>query len=208
MEGVELEEVKHDQGTELRKQKAGILLRSSGLRIWHCYCSGSGGYSGVGSTLAPGTSTCRGMAKKTRSQQEFLLWYSGLRNKYFQNNNNNKKESRRQIRVQINQSRMVGDRRGSEYRLESQAPGCSVELSGQMTNTQVFCLFVCLFLFFGGLFVCLLFRAAPTAYGDSQARGLNRSHSCQHRPQPKQRRIQATSSTYTTAHGNARSLTH
>lgn len=63
MEGVELEEVKHDQGTELRKQKAGILLWSSGLRIWHCYCSGSGGYSGVGSTLAPGTSTCRGMAK-------------------------------------------------------------------------------------------------------------------------------------------------
>lgn len=39
-------------------------LWRSGLRIWHCYCSGSGGYSGVGSTLAPGTSTCRGMANK------------------------------------------------------------------------------------------------------------------------------------------------
>ena len=36
----------------------------------------------------------------------------------------------------------------------------------------------------------------------------NRSCSCQPTPQPQQLRIQATSATYTTAHGNAGSLTH
>ena len=53
-----------------------------------------------------------------------------------------------------------------------------------------------------------LFRAAPTAYGGSQARGqigavgtgLGHGHS--------KRQTQAMSSTYTTAHSNARSLTH
>ena len=54
----------------------------------------------------------------------------------------------------------------------------------------------------------LLFRAAPVAYGNFQARshigaaaaGLHHSQS--------NGRIQAMSETYTTAHGNARSLTH
>ena len=54
-------------------------------------------------------------------------------------------------------------------------------------------------------FFFVLFKAAPTAHGGSQARGLQ-SHSCQ--PQPQQRQIWASSVTYTTAHGNARSLTH
>ena len=38
--------------------------------------------------------------------------------------------------------------------------------------------------------------------------GSNRSYSCQPTPQPQQRRIRAESLNYTTAHGNARSLTH
>ena len=38
--------------------------------------------------------------------------------------------------------------------------------------------------------------------------GLNRSCSCRPTPQPQQRQIQAVSATYTTAHGNAGSLTH
>ena len=46
------------------------------------------------------------------------------------------------------------------------------------------------------------FKATPMAYGVSQA---NQSDSCQ--PQPQQCGIQAISVTYTTAHGNAGSLT-
>ena len=38
--------------------------------------------------------------------------------------------------------------------------------------------------------------------------GSNWSYSCKTTPQPQQRHIQGTSATYTTAHGNARSLTH
>ena len=38
--------------------------------------------------------------------------------------------------------------------------------------------------------------------------GLNRSCSCWPTPQPQQRRIQATSMTYTTAHSSTGSLTH
>ena len=58
------------------------------------------------------------------------------------------------------------------------------------------------------IFVCMcLFRAAPTAHKGSQARGqigavangLCLSQQCQ---------ILATSVTFTTAHSNARSLTH
>ena len=64
--------------------------------------------------------------------------------------------------------------------------------------------------FFGFFFVCLflLFRAASVAYGDSQTRGSNWSYSCWPTPQPQQHEIRATSATYTTAHGNAGSLTH
>ena len=46
------------------------------------------------------------------------------------------------------------------------------------------------------------------AYGGSQAGGSNWSCSHQPMPEPQQRGIQATSVTYTTAHGNAGSLTH
>ena len=57
-------------------------------------------------------------------------------------------------------------------------------------------------------FIFLVFRTAPVAYGSSQARGSNQSHSCQPTPQPQQRRIRAASVTYTIAHGNTRSLIH
>ena len=51
-------------------------------------------------------------------------------------------------------------------------------------------------------FFFLLFRATPTAHKSPQ--GSNQSCSCQPQPQG----IWATSETYTTAHGNAKSLTH
>ena len=38
--------------------------------------------------------------------------------------------------------------------------------------------------------------------------GSNRSYSCRPMPQPQQLEIQAVSTTYTIAHGNAESLTH
>jgi len=63
------------------------------------------------------------------------------------------------------------------------------------------------FLFF--FFFLLFLWAAPTAYGGSQARGrIGRSCSRQPTPQPQQHGIRTASATYTTAHGNARSLTH
>ena len=70
------------------------------------------------------------------------------------------------------------------------------------------------FLFFGFLgffvclFVCLLFRASPMAYGGSQAGGriiaAAASLHCSH----SNSGIRAMSATYTSAHGNTRSLTH
>ena len=62
---------------------------------------------------------------------------------------------------------------------------------------------ITLFFFF---FFCF-FKAAPAAYGGSQARGSNQSFSCWPTPQPQQCRIQAVSVTDTTALGNSRSLT-
>ena len=50
----------------------------------------------------------------------------------------------------------------------------------------------------------MLFRATQSFPGQ----GSNISSSCQPTPQPQQLRIQALSSTYTTAHGSTRSLTH
>ena len=57
-----------------------------------------------------------------------------------------------------------------------------------------------------------LFRAAPASYGTSQARGWIRAAGAgldlSLTPQPQQLGIQATSATYTAAHGHAGSLTH
>ena len=55
------------------------------------------------------------------------------------------------------------------------------------------------------LFLFLLFRASPMAYGGSQARGSNQSYSCL--PQPQQCGIRATSATYTEAYGHSGSPT-
>ena len=55
--------------------------------------------------------------------------------------------------------------------------------------------------------VCVcLFTAVPTAYGSSQARGRTRAVATSH--SHSSARSQASSVTYTTAHGNAGSLTH
>ena len=54
-------------------------------------------------------------------------------------------------------------------------------------------------------FFFLLFRVAHVAYGGSQARDQIGAVAA---PQPQQRRIQATSVTYTTAHSDAGSLTY
>ena len=54
----------------------------------------------------------------------------------------------------------------------------------------------------------LLFRATLASYGSSQARGSNQRYNCQSAPQPQQHQIQASSLTYTKAHGNPGSLTH
>ena len=53
----------------------------------------------------------------------------------------------------------------------------------------------------------LLFRATPMAYGGSQASSIQ-NYSCWPMPQPQPHQIWATSVTYTTAHGDAGSITH
>ena len=53
-----------------------------------------------------------------------------------------------------------------------------------------------------------LFRATPTAYGGSQARGLIGAVAAKTRPEPQQLGTRAASATYTSAHSNAESLTH
>ena len=78
---------------------------------------------------------------------------------------------------------------------------CREELGFEPTLARPsLCGFFCLFV--------LLFRATSIAYGGSQARGLNRSCSCRPTPQAQQCGTRAKSATYTTAHGNTRSLTH
>jgi len=58
-------------------------------------------------------------------------------------------------------------------------------------------------------FVFLVFvRATSVAYGGSQARGTDQSYCCWPTPQPQPGETRVLSATYTTAHGNVRSLTH
>ena len=51
-----------------------VLLWSSGLRIQHCHCSGSGRCSGAGSVPSLHTSTCHSQKKK---KNRILLSYPG-----------------------------------------------------------------------------------------------------------------------------------
>ena len=62
------------------------------------------------------------------------------------------------------------------------------------------------FLFF--FFFFCLFRATPVAYGGSQARGQIGATAASPHHSHSKGQIQATSSNYTTTHGNAGSLTH
>ena len=62
--------------------------------------------------------------------------------------------------------------------------------------------------FLSFFFFFVFFRAAPVAHGGSQARGLIRAVAIGLRHSQQQHGIQAMSATYTTAHGNTRSLTH
>ena len=67
------------------------------------------------------------------------------------------------------------------------------------------------FYFYFYFIVCLfaISWATPVAYGGSQARGpIGAIASHRATPEPQQRGIRAASATYTTAHGNAGSLTH
>jgi len=58
------------------------------------------------------------------------------------------------------------------------------------------------------LFLFLSFQGCICGIWKFPGWGSNPSYSCQPMPQPQQCSIQATSATYTTAHGNAGSLTH
>ena len=66
------------------------------------------------------------------------------------------------------------------------------------------------YLNFPVFFFCLfvLFCFLRSSYRRFPGQGSNWSYSCQPTPQPQQCQIQAISVTYTTAHGNTRSLTH
>ena len=55
-------------------------------------------------------------------------------------------------------------------------------------------------------FFFFIFTATPVAYRRSQVALWNQSYGCRPTPQPRQLGIRAASWTYTTAHGNARSL--
>ena len=67
---------------------------------------------------------------------------------------------------------------------------------------------VCNLFFFFCLFVSLSFSRTTAAYGGSQTRGLIRAVAAGLQPEPQQCGIWAAPATYTTAHGNAGSLTH
>ena len=58
------------------------------------------------------------------------------------------------------------------------------------------------------IYIFCLFRATPVPFGGSQARGQIGATAASLQTQPQQCQIWASSATYTSAHGNARSLTH
>ena len=77
-----------------------------------------------------------------------------------------------------------------------------------LNHFQYIVMFLFIYLF---IYLFIVFsRAAPVAYGGSQVRGLIRAVAAgfQPSPEPQQCKIRAASVTYTTAHCNARSLTH
>ena len=72
-------------------------------------------------------------------------------------------------------------------------------------NTHILFYFIYFILFY--LFCLFAFsRAAPAAYGGSQARGLIGAVAAKPMPEPQQRGVPAASATYTTAQGNVREI--
>ena len=96
-------------------------------------------------------------------------------------------------------------------------PDTSVDSVGSVTQQScerppsLFCLctlspllVVCLYIY---MFIYLFLGPHPQ-HVEVPSLGSNWSYRCWPTPQPQQCRIRATSVTYTTAHGNTRSLTH
>ena len=74
-----------------------------------------------------------------------------------------------------------------------------INLTGFFKKSQEPFIYIFIYLF-------CLFKAAP--WGILRFPGYGSNWSCSHRPTPQQLGIQASSATYTTAHGSLRSLTH
>ena len=72
----------------------------------------------------------------------------------------------------------------------------------------LFFFFFCLFVFSCCCSCCCYFLGCSRGIWRFPGWGSNRSCSCRPMPESQQCRIQAASATYTTAHGNAGSLTH
>ena len=83
--------------------------------------------------------------------------------------------------------------------VETQVP--SLALAQWVKRFSILFIYLFLFFFFPFVFLGLLLR-----HMELPRLGSNQSYS--HRPTPQQHGIQAESATYTTAHGNASSLTH
>ena len=60
-----------------RSSSRGVPLQSNRLRIWYCYCSGSGHCYGAGLIPGLGTSTCCGRSQKQQKKllKGLLLFY-------------------------------------------------------------------------------------------------------------------------------------
>ena len=92
------------------------------------------------------------------------------------------------------------------FRMWNQSTRLNLDSILIQTNAKAFCCSCCLRVFFLLIFlyfILRLFRAAPEAYGSSQARGRIGAMT-----QLQQQQIQAASVTYTTAHSNTGSSNH
>ena len=79
--------LQHCKLNSLKEHKSGVPLRCSGLRIWHCHCSGPGCCCGVVSIPGLGTPTCHGRGQTTQIYDLTVLEIRGWKrvSKYPQN---------------------------------------------------------------------------------------------------------------------------